>query len=141
MERDPNFDVDAEVAALTEKARAVGEELKTLQQEAARNPSKVGQISRRAAQLMCELMDATSIVQYNAGLDDNGDLIQIEGHSGINEHTRQQLLSMMAAAKGFAAATTNVIDIIKQVPQNGGTSSLSSSSSSSLSSSLGFPTD
>jgi hypothetical protein len=118
--RDPNYDLEAEVAALADKARQAGDELKHLQLEAQQNPERVGAISRRAAQLMCELMDATTIATYQAGMDEHGDLIQIDGIGGINEHTRKQLMSIMAAAKGFAAATTNVIDILKQVPHSGG---------------------
>eukprot|EP01094_Clydonella_sp_ATCC50884_P007676 TRINITY_DN168_c0_g2_i1.p1 TRINITY_DN168_c0_g2~~TRINITY_DN168_c0_g2_i1.p1 ORF type:complete len:722 (-),score=340.40 TRINITY_DN168_c0_g2_i1:365-2530(-) len=113
-ERVDDFDFEGAVAGLTEKAKEAQDKMRDLQN--VKDPKLVGEYSREAAALMCELMDATSFVAFQAGMDEDGEFLEAS-LGGLNEHTKQQLLAMMNAAKGFAAATTNVIDLLKQVPE------------------------
>ena len=89
--------------------------IKNIANNACVTPERVGQYSKQAAQLMCEILDATNIIACHNGVDFN-DPEYLAGISDISEHKKQQIETLLAAAKGFAAATTNMIDLLKQIP-------------------------
>ena len=107
--------VEATVDSIAEKAKILSSVIKNISNNATVTPERVGEYSKETAELMCELLDATNIIAYASGVDPD-DPEYIAGASNISEHKRQQLDSLLAAAKGFAAATTNMIDLLKQIP-------------------------
>jgi len=107
--------VEACVESLNDRAKIFSTTIKNIANNACVTPERVGKYSKEAAQLMCELLDATNIIAIENGVDIN-DPAYISGATNIEEHKKQQLESLLAAAKGFAAATTNMIDILKQIP-------------------------
>ena len=74
-------------------------------------------VSRKACacSYASQILSATNIVSYQGGIDPV-DLSVMAEMGEISEHQRMQLESMLAAAKGFAAATTNMIDVLREVP-------------------------
>jgi hypothetical protein len=106
---------DANVDALTDKAKMISNQIRNIAQNATLQPERVGEYSKAAGQLMCELLEATTVLAVANGVDPS-DPEYLAGASDISEHKRQQLESMLAAAKGFAAATTNIIDLLRQIP-------------------------
>lgn len=107
--------VQASVDALSDKAKVLSTTIKNIANNACVTPERVGEYSKQAAELMCELLDATNIIAVSQGVDHN-DPEYLAGTSDISEHKKQQLETLLAAAKGFAAATTNMIDLLKQIP-------------------------
>ena len=107
--------VEACVDTLNDRAKVLSTTIKNIANNACVTPERVGEYSKEAAELMCELLDATNIIAIESGVDMN-DPAYIAGASNISEHKKQQIESLLAAAKGFAAATTNMIDLLKQIP-------------------------
>lgn len=112
--RDAN--VEATLQALTDRAKVLSTTIKNIANNACVTPERVGEYSRDAAELLCELLDATNIVAINGGVDIN-DPAYISSAVDVNDMKKRQLETLLAAAKGFAAATTNMIDLLKEVPQ------------------------
>jgi len=100
---------------LNDRAKLLSTTIKNIANNACVVPERVGEFSRETAELMCELLDATNIIAVQSGVDMN-DPGYLAGTSAISEHKKQQVESLLAAAKGFAAATTNMIDLLKQIP-------------------------
>merc|ERR1712137_753545 len=120
LEAPPNkFRSDASIEAcidsMNDRAKVLSTTIKNIANNACVTPERVGQYSKEAASLMCELLDATNLIAVQSGVDIN-DPAYIAGGSDISEHKKQQIESLLAAAKGFAAATTNMIDLLKQIP-------------------------
>merc|ERR1712137_913217 len=120
LEAPPNkFRSDASIEAcidsMNDRAKVLSTTIKNIANNACVTPERVGQYSKEAASLMCELLDATNLIAVQSGVDIN-DPAYIAGGSDISEHKEQQIESLLAAAKGFAAATTNMIDLLKQIP-------------------------
>merc|ERR1712000_718509 len=101
---------------LNDRAKILSTTIKNIANNACVVPERVGEFSKETAALMCELLDATNIIAIQSGVDMN-DPAYIAGATDISEHKKQQIESLLAAAKGFAAATTNMIDLLKQIPQ------------------------
>jgi len=128
-----------------QRVLAKGEEFKIKLDEVAENaPKNHGAIpiySKDTATLLCEILAATNIISTMSGYDpDDPEFLakvaagpQIpEGASeeereaaiaafeasigGISLFKLQQLQSLLAAAKGFAAATVGMIDVMKEIP-------------------------
>lgn len=107
--------VEASVDTISDRAKVLSTTIKNIANNACVTPERVGQYSKQAAQLMCEILDATNIIASCNGVDIN-DPEYLAGISDISEHKKQQIETLLAAAKGFAAATTNMIDLLKQIP-------------------------
>ena len=107
--------VEACMDTLNDRAKVLSTTIKNIANNACVTPERVGEYSKEAAELMCELLDATNIIAIESGVDIN-DPAYIAGAGDISEHKKQQIESLLAAAKGFAAATTNMIDLLKQIP-------------------------
>ena len=107
--------LEANVDSLAETAQLMAANIKTIQNNALAQPQRVGQYSQQASELMCEMLEATNVIAYQSGLDPMT-LDVLAGAGSINPATQMQLQSMLAAAKGFAAATTNMIDMLREVP-------------------------
>merc|ERR1712137_950318 len=101
---------------LNDRAKVLSTTIKNIANNACVVPEKIGDFSKETATLMCELLDATNIIAAESGVDMN-DPAYIAGPTDISEHKRQQIEGLLAAAKGFAAATTNMIDLLRQIPQ------------------------
>jgi len=101
---------------LNDRAKVLSTTIKNIANNACVVPERVGEFSKETASLMCELLDATNIIAVQSGVDMN-DPAYIAGATDISEHKKQQIEGLLAAAKGFAAATTNMIDLLKQIPQ------------------------
>jgi len=109
-------DIEACMDVLNDRAKILSTTIKNIANNACVVPERVGEFSKETAALMCELLDATNIIAIQSGVDMN-DPAYIAGATDISEHKKQQIESLLAAAKGFAAATTNMIDLLKQIPQ------------------------
>merc|ERR1712137_912104 len=109
-------DIEACMDILNDRAKILSTTIKNIANNACVVPERVGEFSKETAALMCELLDATNIIAIQSGVDMN-DPAYIAGATDISEHKKQQIESLLAAAKGFAAATTNMIDLLKQIPQ------------------------
>lgn len=109
-------EVEKTINDLSDRAKVLSTTIKNIANNACVTPEQVGQFSQEAAALMCELLEGTSVVAYQSGADLN-DPEYIAGASSINARKKQQIDSLLAAAKGFAAATTNMIDLLKQIPR------------------------
>jgi len=107
--------VEACIESLSDRAKILSTTIKNIANNACVTPERVGEYSKEAAELMCELLDATNVIAVQSGVDIN-DPAYISGATDISEHKKQQIESLLAAAKGFAAATTNMIDLLKQIP-------------------------
>ena len=107
--------VEASVETISDRAKILSTTIKNIANNACVTPERVGQYSKQAASLMCELLEATNIIAIQSGVDVN-DPEYIAGISDISEHKKQQIESLLASAKGFAAATTNMIELLKQIP-------------------------
>merc|ERR1712137_653862 len=110
-----NTSVERCMDTLNDRAKLLSTTIKNIANNACVVPERVGEFSRETAELMCELLDATNIIAVQSGVDMN-DPGYLAGTSAISEHKKQQIESLLAAAKGFAAATTNMIDLLKQIP-------------------------
>merc|ERR1712137_718976 len=110
-----NATVEQCMDTLNDRAKLLSTTIKNIANNACVVPERVGEFSRETAELMCELLDATNIIAVQSGVDMN-DPGYLAGTSAISEHKKQQVESLLAAAKGFAAATTNMIDLLKQIP-------------------------
>merc|ERR1712137_996205 len=110
-----NTSVERCMDTLNDRAKLLSTTIKNIANNACVVPERVGEFSRETAELMCELLDATNIIAVQSGVDMN-DPGYLAGTSAISEHKKQQVESLLAAAKGFAAATTNMIDLLKQIP-------------------------
>merc|ERR1712137_532981 len=110
-----NATVEQCMDTLNDRAKILSTTIKNIANNACVVPERVGEFSRETAELMCELLDATNIIAVQSGVDMN-DPGYLAGTSAISEHKKQQVESLLAAAKGFAAATTNMIDLLKQIP-------------------------
>merc|ERR1712137_394007 len=109
-------DIEACMDILNDRAKILSTTIKNIANNACVVPERVGEFSKETAALMCELLDATNLIAVQSGVDIN-DPAYIAGATDISEHKKQQIESLLAAAKGFAAATTNMIDLLKQIPQ------------------------
>eukprot|EP00339_Tiarina_fusa_P021763 CAMPEP_0117024796 /NCGR_PEP_ID=MMETSP0472-20121206/18379_1 /TAXON_ID=693140 ORGANISM="Tiarina fusus, Strain LIS" /NCGR_SAMPLE_ID=MMETSP0472 /ASSEMBLY_ACC=CAM_ASM_000603 /LENGTH=662 /DNA_ID=CAMNT_0004731329 /DNA_START=137 /DNA_END=2125 /DNA_ORIENTATION=+ len=109
-------EVEKTIAELGDRAKVLSTTIRNIANNACVTPEQVGQFSQEAAQLMCELLEGTSLVAYQSGIDVN-DPEYLAGTSDINPRKKQQIEGLLAAAKGFAAATTNMIDLLKQIPR------------------------
>jgi hypothetical protein len=128
-----------------QRVLARGEEFKIkldeISEEAPKNHAQIPIYSKETATLMCEILAATNIIATMSGYehDDPEFLAKVakgpeipEGATdeereaaiqafeasigGISLFKLQQLQSLLAAAKGFAAATTTMIDVMKEIP-------------------------
>ena len=108
--------VEATSEFLADRAKVLSTTIKNIANNAFVTPEKVGEYSKEAAELMCEILDGTSVVAIQCGVDMN-DPEYLAGTSNISPAKRQQIETLLAAAKGFAAATTNIIDLLRQVPE------------------------
>lgn len=107
--------MQANVDGLMETAKLMQANIRTVQNNVLAQPERVGVYSQQASELMCEMLEATNIVSCQGGVDP----VTLELMAGIQDlplQQRMQLESMLAAAKGFAAATTNMIDVLREVP-------------------------
>ena len=109
-------DVEKAIEGLTDRAKILSTTIRNVANTACVTPDLVGQFSQEAAALVCELLEGTSVVAYQSGIDLN-DPEYLAGTKEINPRKKQQIESLLAAAKGFAAATTNMIDLLKEVPR------------------------
>uniref|UniRef100_A0A7S4HSF4 PH domain-containing protein n=1 Tax=Vannella robusta TaxID=1487602 RepID=A0A7S4HSF4_9EUKA len=109
-------EVEKTMEELSDRAKVLSTTIRNIANNACVTPDQVGKFSQDAAQLMCELLDGTSLVAYQSGIDIN-DPEYLAGTADINPRKKQQVESLLAAAKGFAAATTNMIDLLKQIPR------------------------
>jgi len=108
--------VESGVDLISEKAKIFTTTIKNIANTAFITPERVGQYSKDVSDLCCELIDATSIVAYCSGVDVSSPEY-IAGTLDIDEAKRMQIETLLAAAKGFAAATSGMIDLLKQVPE------------------------
>merc|ERR1712137_384450 len=95
---------------LNDRAKVLSTTIKNIANNACVVPEKIGDFSKETATLMCELLDATNIIAAESGVDLN-DPAYIAGATDISEHKRQQIEGLLAAA------TTNMIDLLRQIPQ------------------------
>jgi len=111
-----NPSTEAYIELLGAKARALNEKLGQVSNRAVLEPHLLGAMAEETATLTRELLAAANEIALSCGVDLSlPDPFQ--SCSGtISEHQKQQLISMLNAAKGFAAATAGMIDILKQVP-------------------------
>merc|ERR1712137_1046885 len=109
-------DIEACMDILNDRAKILSTTIKNIANNACVVPERVGEFSKETAALMFDLLDATNIIAIQSGVDMN-DPAYIAGATDISEHKKQQIELLLAAAKGFAAATTNMIDLLKQIPQ------------------------
>jgi hypothetical protein len=111
-----NPSTEAYVELLSSRARALNEKLSQVSNRAMLEPHQLGALSEEAATLTRELLATANEIALSCGIDLSlPDPFQ--SCSGtITEHQKQQLLSMLNAAKGFAAATAGMVDVLKLVP-------------------------
>ena len=121
-----NPSTEAYIELLGAKARALNEKLGQVSNRAVLEPHLLGAMAEETATLTRELLAAANEIALSCGVDLSlPDPFQ--SCSGtISEHQKQQLISMLNAAKGFAAATAGMIDILKQVPNQNDDSTVSS---------------
>merc|ERR1712137_43603 len=111
-----NATVELQMDALADHAKALSTTIRNIANNACVTPDKVGLFSQDAASLMCELLEGTSVTAYMEGVDFS-DPDYLAGTSSITPAKRLQMENLLASAKGFAAATTNMIDLLKQIPR------------------------
>jgi len=109
-------DIQKSIDGLTDRSKVLSTTIRNIANNACVTPDLVGKFSQEAAQSICELLEGTSILAAQSGIDIN-DPEYIAGASEINPRKKQQVESLLAAAKGFAAATTNMIDLLKEIPR------------------------
>eukprot|EP01094_Clydonella_sp_ATCC50884_P008533 TRINITY_DN1806_c0_g1_i1.p1 TRINITY_DN1806_c0_g1~~TRINITY_DN1806_c0_g1_i1.p1 ORF type:complete len:722 (-),score=313.27 TRINITY_DN1806_c0_g1_i1:248-2413(-) len=137
----PGKNVQERIDKVLEKGEEFGTKLAEIREKAVQDPDSIALYGRETAGLMCELLSATSIIATECGYDDEDEEFMakiaagpqipenatpeerkaaIEAYEaslgGISEFKLHQLQSLMAAAKGFAAATTNMIEVMKEIP-------------------------
>ena len=103
-------------AGLADRAQVLSSTIRTIANNACVTPEKLGVYSQQASKLMCELLEGTSIVAFQSGVDFS-DPEYLAGTSSITPAKRLQMEGLLESAKGFAAATTNMIDLLKQIPR------------------------
>lgn len=100
---------------------------------------EIKQFSKKSADLLANMLDATQIVAGQCGAQ-SGDqytpfIIPESCAAKLGENRSQQLRLLVTAANGFAAATSNMLDILKQVPYQQNDTSVHSRVSAACSSS------
>ena len=80
-------------------------------------PKDVKAISKDISNLMVQLLDATHVIAEKNGLGDEKEKEEFNAAlDDQSEYRRHHLQSLLAAAKGFSAATANFVDLFKQIP-------------------------
>lgn len=98
---------------LEESAKAISAALATTAK--CEEPQQIAEYARKLGQLVMQLNDATSIVTSSQGLDVN-DPYCTAGIGHLKEHTQHNLRAILSSAKGFSAATTGLMEMLKHLP-------------------------
>lgn len=101
---------------LEESAKAIAAALATTAK--CEQPQQVAAYAKQLGQLVLQLNDATAIVTSSQGLDVN-DPYCTAGIGHLKEHTQHSLRALLSSAKGFSAATTGLMEMLKHLPYQG----------------------